>query len=181
MGALAAGAEAAERHRGAGDHGRRAVRHRRRHARGVVDDGTPTATRPRAQPLDQPGRDRGNRVDDDDNGYVEDIPGIDTVDDHSDPRDYGGLDTLAQIVRTTKAECTRVRRRVACTITAEGAGTAKVQLSKRGRTLARGSGRIGRTIRLSRRVKPGRYQLRIAITDSASGRSQTIAKAVRVR
>ena len=57
----------------------------------------------------------------------------------------------------------------------------KLQLSKRGRTLARGSGRIGRTIRLSRRVKPGRYQLRVAITDSASGRSQTIAKTVRVR
>ena len=57
----------------------------------------------------------------------------------------------------------------------------KLRLSKRGRTLARGSGRIGRTIRLSRRVKPGRYQLRVAITDSASGRSQTIAKTVRVR
>ena len=91
------------------------------------------------------------------------------------------VDTLAQIVSTAKAKCRRVRRRVACTVTAEGTGTAKVRLTKRGRTLARGSGRIGRTIRLSRRVKPGRYQLRIAITDSASGRSQTIAKAVRVR
>ncbi len=91
------------------------------------------------------------------------------------------VDTLAQIVSTAKARCRSVRRRVACTITAQGAGTVKLQLSKRGRTLARGSGRIGRTIRLSRRVKPGRYQLRVAITDSASGRSQTIAKTVRVR
>ena len=91
------------------------------------------------------------------------------------------IDTLAQIVSTAKVECKRARRGLTCTVTAEGAGAVKLQLSKRGRTLARGNGRIGRAIRLSRRVKPGRYQLRVAITDSASGRSQTIARAVRVR
>jgi hypothetical protein len=91
------------------------------------------------------------------------------------------VDTLARIVSTAKAACKRSRRWLTCTVTAQGTGTVKLKLRKGRRTLARGSGQIGPRIRLSRRVKPGRYRLRIAITDSASGRRQTINRAVRVR
>ena len=40
-----------------------------------------------------PGEVAGNGVDDDGNGYVDDMHGIDTVDDDSDPRDSGGHGT----------------------------------------------------------------------------------------
>jgi subtilisin family serine protease len=91
------------------------------------------------------------------------------------------VDTLARIVNTAKVTCKRARRGLMCKVTAQGTGTVKLRLAKSGRTLARGSGQIGRTLRLSRRVKPGRYRLRVAFTDSASGRSQTITRSVRVR
>jgi thermitase len=91
------------------------------------------------------------------------------------------VDTLARIASTAKAVCKRARGGLTCTVTAQGAGTVKLRLGKGERTLAHGSGPIGRKIRLTRRVKRGRYRLRIAITDAASGRRQTIVRTVRVR
>jgi thermitase len=101
------------------------------------------------------------------------------------PANPGGaaapVETPARIASAAKAACRRAGRALTCTVTARGKGRVQLQLRKGSRTLARGSGRIGRTIRLSRRVKPGRYRLRVAITDAASGHRQTMVRGVRVR
>ena len=58
-----------------------------------------------------PGEVAGNGVDDDGNGYVDDIHGIDTVDDDSDPRDSGGHGTHVAGHRRGRRQRHRHRRR----------------------------------------------------------------------
>ena len=85
----------------------------------------------------------------------------------------------ARMARTAKASCKRKGSRRTCRVTAAGAVKVSIRIKKGRRTLARGSGRPGRTITLKGRLKRGRYRVTIVLTDG-KGNTATIRRTFRL-